>query len=232
LQKQERTLTLAHMIDAAFKALGDLFSAEFRSILVKAVGLSLALFVALFAAVQAMFYFLTFFSTPWVETLVAIGSGLGLIAAFFFLMAPVTAVFAGLFLDQIAEKVERKHYPAQTPGTPLSATRAVLVALQFAVIVLFANILALPLVFTGFGIFVLLIINAYLISREYFEMAAMRHMGVADAKALRKDNASDIFMAGFIPAVLAIIPFVNLTVPLFATSYFVHIFKRVKASSA
>jgi CysZ protein len=220
------------MITAAFKALGDLFSPDFRSVLWKAIALSLVLFVAVFIGVQAIFYFLTFFSLPWVETVVAFSTGLLLLVAFFFLMAPVTAVFAGLFLDRIADIVERKHYPADKPGTALTATRAIVVALQFAAIVLAANVFALPLVFTGFGIFVLLIINAYLISREYFEMAAMRHMPVIEAKQLRRDNAVDVFTAGFIPAIMAIIPFVNLTVPLFATSYFVHIFKQVKRSSA
>jgi CysZ protein len=56
------------MIEAAFKALGDLTSPEFRSVLWKAIGLALALFVAIFAGVQALFYFLTFFQTPWLET--------------------------------------------------------------------------------------------------------------------------------------------------------------------
>jgi CysZ protein len=220
------------MIDAAFKALGDLFSPEFRSVLWKAIGLTLGLFAAIFAGVQALFYFLTFFTTPWIETLAAIGASLGLLAAFFFLMAPVTSVFAGLFLDQIAEKVELKHYPKDKPGTPLTTLRAMTVALQFAAVVLVANVFALPLVFTGVGIFVLLFINAYLLSREYFEMAAMRHMSVAEAKALRKNNASDVLIAGFLPAAIALVPILNLTVPLFSTSYFVHLFKKVKKSSA
>ncbi len=219
------------MIDAAFKALGDLLSPEFRSVLWKAIGLTLGLFVAIFAGVQSLFYFLTFFTTPWIETLAAIGASLGLLAAFFFLMAPVTSVFAGLFLDQIAEKVELKHYPKDKPGTPLTTVRAMMVALQFGAVVLVANIFALPLVFTGVGIFVLLFINAYLLSREYFEMAAMRHMSVEEAKALRKSNASDVLFAGFIPAALALVPILNLTVPLFSTSYFVHLFKKVQKSS-
>jgi CysZ protein len=218
------------MFNAAFKALGDLLSPEFRSVLVKAVGLTLALFVALFAAVQAIFYFLTFFTTPWIETLVAIGASLGLLVAFFFLMAPVTAIFAGLFLDDIAEKIERKHYPADAVGASLSAGKAVVVAAQFGLVVLAANILALPLVFTGFGVIVLLIINAYLLSREYFEMAAMRHMPVAEARALRQEHAVEIFTAGFIPAFVALIPVINLTVPLFATSYFVHMLKRLRVT--
>jgi CysZ protein len=218
------------MIEAAFKALGDLTSPEFRSVLWKAIGLALGLFVAIFAGVQALFYFLTFFQTPWLETLAAIGASLGLFVAFFFLMAPVTSVFAGLFLDDIAEKVELKHYPKDKPGTPLKTMQAVWLALQFGAVVLVANIFALPLVLTGVGIFVLIFINAYLLSREYFELAAMRHMPVIEAQELRKKHASDVLFAGFIPALLALIPFVNLTVPLFSTSYFVHLFKKLQKS--
>jgi CysZ protein len=219
------------MIEAAFKALGDLTSPEFRSVLWKAIGLTLGLFVAILLGVQALFYFLTFFSSPWIETFAAIGASLGLVAAFFFLMAPVTSVFAGFFLDDIATKVEKKHYPQDKPGTPLAILRSISVALQFAALVLITNVLALPLVFTGFGIFVLIFINAYLLSREYFEMAAMRHVSVDEAKDLRKRYASEIFMAGLIPALIALVPILNLTVPLFSTSYFVHLFKKVKASS-
>ena len=73
---------------------------------------------------------------------------------------------------------------------------------------------------------------AYVISREYFEMAASRHMPVEEARHLRKVNSPAVFVAGFLPAILALVPFVNLTVPLFATSYFVHLFKRVQRSSA
>ena len=76
----------------------------------------------------------------------------------------------------------------------------------------------------------LLIANAYLLSREYFEMAAMRHMPVEEAKQLRREKSIEVFSAGFIPAILALVPLVNLTVPLFSTSYFVHIFKGLKRS--
>lgn len=219
------------MIKAAFKALADLTSPDFRSILWKAIGLTLLLFIGLFAAVQAVFWFLTLVPWPWVETLMAVGSGLLLLVAFFFLMSPVTAMFAGLYLDTVAEKVERKHYPREMAGVAMPALKGVLLAVQFGLLVLLVNLLALPLVFTGFGAIALVMINAYLLSREYFEMAAMRVMPVADAKQFRKDNAVAVFAAGFLPALLTMVPVVNLTVPLFATSYFVHLFRQVKASS-
>jgi len=220
------------MISAFFKALGDLLSAEFRSVLLKAIGLTLALFIALLVAVEIILSMLTLVPWPWAETILAVGTGLALAVAFFFLMAPVTAIFAGLFLDDIAQRVEARHYPQDVRGTPLTMARSLVIALQFAAVVLAVNLAILPLVFTGIGAAVLIAANAYLIGREYFEMVAMRHMPVEEARFLRKAYTPRIFAAGIIPALLSLVPLLNLAVPLFATSYFVHIFKQVRASSA
>ena len=219
------------MISAAFKALGDLLSKDFRSVLLKAIGMTLALFVAILVGVEVLLSYLSLIPWPWAETLAAIGAGLGLLVAFFFMMSPVTAIFAGLYLDTIAERVEERHYPQDPKGSALSGHLAIVTSLQFAIIVLVVNLAVLPLVFTGIGVVALIIANAYLLAREFFEMIAMRHMPVDEARLLRKENAPQIFAAGFVPALLSIIPVVNLAVPLFATSYFVHVFKRVRASS-
>ena len=219
------------MISAAFKALGDLLSKEFRTILLKAIGLTLALFVAILLGVEILLSYLSLIPLPWAETLAAIGAGLVLLVAFFFMMSPVIAIFAGLYLDSIAERVEERHYPQDPVGSPLSGYLAIVTSLQFAALVLVVNLAVLPLVFTGIGAVALIIANAYLLSREYFEMIAMRHMPVDEARQLRKENSPQVFAAGFVPALLSIMPIVYLAVPLFATSYFVHIFKRVQASS-
>jgi CysZ protein len=218
------------MIKAAFQALGDVMSREFRSILWRAIGLTIALFATILAGVEALFWIFTFVRWPWLETIIAIGAGFGLLVLFFFLMAPVTSLFAGFYLDTVATKVETRHYPRDFPGRPLSSWTAIITSLQFGGLVLLVSIFALPLVFTGFGIFILFAVNAYLISREYFEMAAMRFLAPHDARALRKEHAVDVFVSGLVPAALALVPFLNLIVPLFATSYFVHIFKRIQAA--
>jgi CysZ protein len=220
------------MFKAFFKALNDVTSPEFRSVLWKSIGLTLVLFVGVLVAVEIILSFLTLVPWPWLQTVIAIGTGLGLLAAFFFLMAPVTAMFAGLFLDWIATRVENRHYPQDVKGKPLSTVTALLFGLQFAVVALAVNLVVLPLVFfAGFGAVLLVLANAYLISREYFEMAASRFMSPAAASALRKNNSTKIYVAGLVPAALAMIPIINLAVPLFATSYFVHIFKSVQRSS-
>ena len=219
------------MISSAFKALGDLLSRDFRSVLFKAIGMTLALFIAILVGVEVLLSTLTLIPWAWAQTLAAIGAGLGLLVAFFFMMSPVMAIFAGLYLDSIAAKVEERHYPSHPAGTPLSTFRAISTSLQFALVILLVNLAVLPLVFTGIGVVALVVANAYLLSREYFEMVAMRHMDVEEARAFRRENTPQVFAAGLVPALLSIIPVVNLVVPLFATSFFVHIFKRVRASS-
>jgi CysZ protein len=113
------------MLTSAFRALGDLFSSDFRSVLFKALGLSLALFIAVLIGVEVLLVSLTQFSWPWADWVLGVGTGIALLVAFFFLMSPVTAAFAGLFLDQIAEKVEIRHYPQDPRGTPLPTARAI-----------------------------------------------------------------------------------------------------------
>lgn len=220
------------MLTSAVRALEDLLSPEFRSVLLRAIGLTIALFIAILVLVEVLLLALTGFDWPWADYILAIGTGLALIVAFFFLMSPVTAAFAGLFLDEIAARVEHRHYPADRPGVPIPMHAAILTAVQFAVVVLAVNLAVLPIVFLGVGAIALVVANAYLLSREFFEMAASRHMPLADARDLRRANAVAVTVAGLLPALLALVPVVNLAVPLFATAYFVHLFKSVQASSS
>lgn len=223
---------MGNMLKSAFRALADLGSPELRIVLFKALGLTLALFIALLVLVEVLIVTLTHFSWPWADWALAIGTGAALLVAFFFLMSPVTAAFAGLFLDQVAEKIEERHYPWDPKGTPLPHWRAIVTAVQFFLLVLVVNLAVLPMVFFGVGAVALVAANAYLLSREYFEMVAMRHMPEEEAKIMRRENSPAIFVAGLLPALISLVPIVNLAVPVFATAYFTHLFKSVRASSA
>ena len=217
------------MLSAAIRALEDVLSARFRSILWKSVGLTILLFIVILVGLEVTLSVLTTIPWPWLETFLAIATGLGVFAALFFLIAPVTAVFAGLFLDEIAQAVEQRDYPSDRPGAPLSASKSMLIALQFGLLVLLVNLLLLPTLFFGIGAFLMVLTNAYFLGREYFSMIAMRHLPVRQANQLRKANMGRIFAAGLIPAGLVLIPVVNVLVPLFSTSYFVHIFKQIQS---
>jgi len=220
------------MLKSAVRAFGDLFSPEFRSVLYKALALTVALFIAVLLIAELLIASLTHFSWPWADRLVELGTGLALLVAFFLLMSPVTAAFAGLFLDQIAEKVEERHYPGDPRGMPLPVGKAILMSIQFFIVVLVVNLAVLPMVLFGFGVFVLVAANAYLIGREYFDMVAMRYMPLEEAMILRRENSIMVFVAALLPAFISLVPLVNLAVPLFSTAYFTHLFKSVRVSSA
>ena len=216
-----------YMIASTFRAMRDVLSPEFRSILWKAIGLTLLVFIGLLAALWVGSAALLVLPWPWLDEVIAGAASLVLLVVFFFLMAPVTAIFAGLFLDTAADIVEVSHYPGDTKGNPPSAWSSAVMGLQFGLLVLAVNIVILPTVFFGIGVAIMLIANAYLLGREYFTMVAMRHMPARQAANLRKINSGRVWAAGLVPAGLALIPFLNILVPLFSTSYFVHIFKKI-----
>jgi CysZ protein len=220
------------IVVAARLAAGDLASRAFRKILWKSLGLALLLFLVLFALIQLGLSFLDFPQHSWAEPVIAIVAGAGLILAFVFLAVPVTAIFAGLYLDHIAELVERTHYPKDPVGQPPPATLSVLLGLRFALIALLINLMALPFLVLGIGAIVMVLANSYLLSREYFEMTSLRHMPSKEAASLRQEHARTIYVAGLLPALMALVPFVNLLVPMFATSYFTHIFKSLAPASS
>lgn len=220
------------MLAAAIKAWGDMWSPTLRAVLGKALGLTVVLFAAVLLTAEVALSTLVAMPWPWLSTLAAVATGLGLLAAFIVLMAPVTAMFAGLFLDEVADVVERRDYPDEPPARPLATWTALWTGLRFGLLVLAVNLALLPFLFFGIGAFVMWLGNAYLLGREYFGLIAMRHVSPAEAEALRRANASKVFAAGLVPAGLALVPVVNLLVPVFATAYFVHVFRLVRDGRA
>ncbi len=220
------------MISAALKAFEQMFSAPFRKVLIKSLGLTVALFIALAVAVQLGLAAITFSSTEWIDLAAGWFAGLGAIALMlvggFFLIGPVTALFAGMFLDEIAERVENAHYPGDAPGQPMPFVLGLTTALQFAAIILLVHLAMLPMLLFGLGAIGMVLANAYLLGREFFQMVGMRHLPVAEARDLRKRNAGRVFAAGLIPAAFAFVPLGNLVMPLFTTAYMTHIFKTVQ----
>ena len=220
----------AKVIEAAALALRDILSPPFRGVLVKSLALTIALLVALWLAIQWLVAY--FIATPWgwLDLVLDIMTGVGLLVGLGFLVAPVAALFVGLFLDEVAEAVEQTHYPGDPVGRPLPPGRALWASLKFFGIVVLVNALALPLVFLlGFGALVFLVANAYLLGREYFELVAMRHHERSVVRKLRSKHSVRIFSAGLLVAVVLAIPIVNVLGPLFATAFMVHVEKRLPA---
>ncbi len=213
------------MIEAAFRALAALGAPELRAVVAKSLLLTALLFAAVLVGVYVLLSWLTVLPWPWLETAIGLLASAGVLLALMFLMGPVTAMFAGLFLDGVAESVEARDFPQDPPGTALSGVAAALVGMKFMAAVLAANLAVLPFFLIGIGAAGWLAANSYLIGREYFTMVAARYLPAKEAEAMRKANAAKVTVAGIIPALLSVIPLANVVTPVFSTVYFVYLVK-------
>lgn len=219
------------MLRAAGQALQELFTPPFRAVLVKCVGFTVGLLVLLIIAVE--WTFSHFVQWPgWIETAIEWLGGLALVVGSIFLIPPVTSLIAGLYLDDIAATVERTNFPADPPGRELPTLQAIGLALRFFIVVLLVNLVALfLLLIPGVNLIAFYLGNGYLLGREYFELAAMRHLAPADAKKLRKANRLTVLLCGFVIAGLASVPILNFVTPLFATAFMARIYKGLARGS-
>jgi CysZ protein len=236
------------MIDAAVKALAQMFTPALRTVLLKAVGLALILIVIIGIILQRLLSSLAEHGATWAEQtsgfaphavwstlawVLSIMAGLGIVTGALFLMPTIAAFIGSFFVDEVGDAVEREYYPAEPVGHALPFFRALIEGINIAVLSLVVYFCALPFIFfAGLGVIILFLANSYLLGREYFELAAMRFRPPYEAKAMRKANAPYIFLAGMVIAVFVSIPVVNLATPIFAMAYMVHVHKRMTGKRA
>lgn len=227
------------ILASAARALRDVFSPPFRAALWKSLGLTAVVLIALWFTVRWLFetVAIPFFAawTPdmpaWVDnagTFAGWAASIALAFLLAFLIAPVSAVIAGLFLDDVAEVVERDDYPGQAVGRALPLGRSIVLSAKFFGVVILGNLLAFALLLVpvvNFGAF--FVINGYLLGREYFEFAALRYRSEEDVRALRSRYGGTVFAAGLLLAAFLAVPILNLLTPLFAAALMVHLHQRV-----
>ena len=226
------------IFDAARTAALELLSPPFRAVFLKTLGLTLLALVALWLGLTSL---LEWLALPWLQTLLPgmpswagwLGGIIAAIALAFgmaLLIAPVTAVVAGLFLDDIAEVVEHTDYPGDPTGRAMPALRSLVLSARFLGVVVLGNIVALLLLLVpGVNTAAFFIVNGYLLGREFFEFAAMRFRGEDEARALRRHYAGTVFLAGLLIAAFLAVPLLNLLTPLFAAAMMVHLHKAISA---
>lgn len=226
------------MILADFlRALRQLGDPRFRRVLVLGLALTLALLVAAYAAFLALIQSFTPDSIEiplvgpvgGIDTLLGLGSALFMLGLSIFLMVPVTAAFTGFFLEDVVQAVEDRHYPDLPPVPRPRLMDALIDSANFLALLIVVNLAAvliypfagpaLPLVFWG--------VNGLLLGREYFTLVAMRRLGRAGAKALRRRHWAQVWLAGTLMAAPLSIPVVNLLIPLLGAATFTHLFQRL-----
>lgn len=221
------------------KALRQIGDRRFRRVLLIGTGLALALLAAVYAL------FLLFIQTftpetleiPFVgpvgglHTLLSLGSLAFMIGLSVFLMVPVASAFAGVFIDDVAQAVEDRHYPHLPPVARPRLMDALVDTANFLGLIVAVNVVAV-LIYPFAGPFAPLLfwaVNGLLLGREYFTLVATRRLGRAGARDLRRRHALGIWVAGTLMAAPLSIPLANLVVPVLGVATFTHYFHRLAA---
>jgi CysZ protein len=215
------------MFSAALAAVEEIFTPPFRAVLWKSLGLT-ALFLALgWVGLERAAFALMTGAPQWLASIGAVVTGIGLILVMGYLVAPVSALVASFFLDELAERVEAS---IGRVGLPISVGSAVATSAKFTVLSVLVNAIALAVFLVpGFNAGVFVVANAYLLGREYFELAAMRFRPIAEAREMSRRHRGYLFICGLPIAILVAIPVLNLLTPLFATAYMVRIHRALTA---
>lgn len=217
------------MFASARKAARLFFDAGFAAVALRSALLTLLLFLIALAGAEMILARLPVLGNPMVNRALELLAPVLFVFLLSALGAPIAALFGTFFLDRLAGRIETRDYP-DAAALPARFAPALKVGLRLAGLVLGADLLLLPLdvALPGVGELLSLIVNGWLLGWEYFELAAMRHLTVVQADALRKSHAWQVWTGGILIAFLSEVPLLDLIAPLFGTALMVHLFHQIR----
>ncbi len=214
------------------KTLDSVTRAGLPRLMLACAGLALAFVVVLVAVVTSITAYLIHLETGWLDSLVNwLAGGITGIAGWFMLPALIVLI-SGMFQERTIDRVERAYYPEAVRSREPRFWPDLRHDIRFTVWALFLNLLVLPLYLLGIGFVVSIVLNSYLLGREFFESAAGYHLGKADAKAVGDRNRVAVYGGGLTITLMTLVPVLNLFVPILAIVWMVHVYHGIRQRTA
>ena len=205
----------------------------FRKVLIRALVLAIIVFVCVASVVWFVLAGTNLFTFWLLEMIIDMLGGIATVVVTWLLFPAVASFFVSLFLEEIVDAVDNRYYPDDLPARQVALTTTIVVSLRFTGITLALNILALPFYFVTFwfpplAMVIFYCLNGYLLSREYYELVALRRLDPTDAGSIRRANKQRLFLAGVVITLLFTIPIVNLFAPVIGVAAMAHIFRSLR----
>ena len=209
--------------------LKSLSKANLIRIMLACAALAFFVIVGLTIAITWAAAVLVNFKTGWLDTtfnwLVGLVTGVG----GWFMLPALTVLIGGIFQESVIFRVEKAFYPDVVRAEPPKLWPDLTHDIKFTIKALALNILILPLYFFAIGVVASIILNSYLLGREFFEGAAGYHLGKANARELGKQHAKAVYGGGLVITLMTLTPILNMFVPVIATVWMVHVYHKLKA---
>ncbi len=167
-------------------------------------------------------------SNSWLDVLLTSSVGILTGIGGWFMLPALTVLIAGFFQETTIQRVERLYYPDAARRGDLKFWPELWHDIRFTLWAVLLNLLVLPLYLFGIGLAVSILLNAYLLGREFFEGAAAYHIGKAEAKALRRKYRKTTFSGGMVITVMTLVPILNMCVPLLAIVWMLHVYHAIR----
>ena len=163
------------MLSAMIKALSQIAGSEFRHVVIKTLTLSFILSSLLMVLAWYILYQTASFGVSWLQYIVDTAAWLPAMAIAGIMFPSVTLFIITLFLEDIVSSVEKKYYSGLPAPRKQTFTEVAIIGIKFSLITLTLNIIVFPLYLIlifipPINFFVFLLLNGYLLGREYFEL--------------------------------------------------------------
>ena len=164
----------------------------------------------------------------WLDTLINWAVGILTGVGGWFMLPVLTVLISSFFQETAIQRVERVFYPDTSDRQVLKFWPEFRHDLKFTGWAMCLNILLLPLYMFGIGFAASILLNSYLLGTEFFESAAGYHLGKTNARTLGLRHRKAMYGGGLVITMMAIIPFLNLFVPILAIVWMVHVYHRIR----
>ncbi len=210
------------------KTIESIFSAKLIRFFISSIFISLGIFLLFGIFVFWIAGFLLEVEMPYLKGTIQSFIFLGIGIVGWFMLPSLIPIIASFFQEKVVDRVDRVFYPDQVLKKQPQWFPNLKHDLTFLFWALLLNILILPFYLWGVGIVLSVILNTYLLGREFFEMASGYYLGRQKAKELRQQHRLIIYAGGFVITCMTFVPLFNLLVPILAIVWMVHLYHRIR----
>ncbi|MFO1037002.1 MAG: EI24 domain-containing protein [Geminicoccaceae bacterium] len=216
------------MLQDLVRAFAELRDPRIRRVVLISIGLAVLTFILLLGVVQGLLYWLGETPYHWLNWIIGLAGAAGTAVVAWLLFPAVLTSVVGLFLDRVVDATEDNNFPTLPAAKSPSMTASIVSSVRLALTAIVLNLLVIPAYFVPvLNVAVFVLLNGYLLGREYFELVAMRRLSSADVSAAKSRWRTPILIVGGLVALLSLVPVVNLVAPVIGAALMTLRFHRL-----